>query len=175
LLGDVDPEDLAYFEKYFIKKLNTVVPSGYNLTEGGEGTHGLKYSDETKNKLREIAKNRSPEVRKRMSEAQLGKKKSQETIEKLRVGSTGKRHSAESKKKMSEKLKEAWKKRRLVTVSEETRKRCSEGQKRRIARQGGPSNLGKPHTEKTKQKMREAHKRRFSVPETSSEGTANGD
>jgi len=36
--------------------LNTMAPSGYNLTEGGEGSHGWKASDETRKKMSEAHK-----------------------------------------------------------------------------------------------------------------------
>ena len=49
-------EELNYWERHFIKYRDTMVPNGYNLTEGGEGG---KPSDETL---------------KRMSEAQTGEK-----------------------------------------------------------------------------------------------------
>lgn len=36
-----------------IRMLNTMAHSGYNLTEGGEGSHGWKASDETRKKMSE--------------------------------------------------------------------------------------------------------------------------
>lgn len=45
-------EDLNFFEKFFIKELNTLSPSGYNLTSGG---NDVTFTEEVKNKMR-IAK-----------------------------------------------------------------------------------------------------------------------
>lgn len=43
--------NLVKREIYYIKKLNTKSPNGYNLTNGGEGTFGYKHSKETKKKI----------------------------------------------------------------------------------------------------------------------------
>lgn len=51
-------EELNYWEMYYIKKMNTKRPFGYNLTNGGDGTSGFQFSEESK---------------KKMSEAKLGK------------------------------------------------------------------------------------------------------
>lgn len=59
-------EDLLLMEQEFIRLLETKVPAGYNLTDGGEGGHHLEetrakmsrsFSDETKAKL--IARNKA--------------------------------------------------------------------------------------------------------------------
>lgn len=39
-------------EKYWIKKLNTRVPNGYNLTEGGEGMSGYIMPEEHKKNIK---------------------------------------------------------------------------------------------------------------------------
>lgn len=41
-------EDINDREQYWIKFYNTLAPSGYNLTIGGEGTYGYKHTKETK-------------------------------------------------------------------------------------------------------------------------------
>lgn len=73
----------------------------------------------------------------------LGRKRSQETIEKHRKLMVGRKASNETKKKMSESLKGR-------IVSEETRRKIG------LANKGKPSSkgmLGKNHTERTKQKI----------------------
>jgi group I intron endonuclease len=49
-------EDASYYECEYIKKFNTIVPNGYNITKGGDGGGfvGKKHSDKTK----ELIKNR---------------------------------------------------------------------------------------------------------------------
>jgi len=44
-----DMDSLNYFEKYFIEHFNTVRPSGYNLTTGG---NNYTFDDSTKEKMR---------------------------------------------------------------------------------------------------------------------------
>lgn len=40
------PEQALELEKFWIKRLGTKVPAGYNLTDGGEGVSGFKHSSE---------------------------------------------------------------------------------------------------------------------------------
>lgn len=69
----VSISDLYEKERYWIQKLNTK-NTGYNKTDGGEGSHGRNISEETKQKIREKAKIRfsNPENRKKTSEATKG-------------------------------------------------------------------------------------------------------
>jgi len=64
----------------FIHSLNTMQPNGYNLTGGGEGTLGRKYSDVTRKKLRDnhqgfTGQSHSDATKRKMSEAHNGKSK----------------------------------------------------------------------------------------------------
>jgi len=68
-------EDRYFYEKEYIKKYNSIVPNGYNLTSGGEGGgfYGKKHSDETKVKIIQSSKQRyidNPELREQMSSQQ---------------------------------------------------------------------------------------------------------
>ena len=45
-------------EKYYILKYKTFGQSGYNLTIGGDGSPGYKHSEEAKNKLQVISRER---------------------------------------------------------------------------------------------------------------------
>jgi len=87
-----EAELLDYYEKKFQLAYNTIAPNGYNLVIGGNGGK------------------RSLETRKKMSEAWMGHKVSDET--KLKISNSlkgekhpnwGKKHSKETLKKMSEK------------------------------------------------------------------------
>lgn len=69
-----DENELDEKERYWIEKLNTLAPNGYNLKTGGER---VRFTEEVRNKLRK---------------ANLGKS-----------------HSAESRKAVSESMKEQWK------------------------------------------------------------------
>ena len=74
ILRECEDEELDYWEKYYIKKLNTKVPYGYNMTDGGDGKNGCPVSEETKRKISEGHKGlvRSQETRKKMSEKKKG-------------------------------------------------------------------------------------------------------
>lgn len=162
-----------------------------NLTEGGEGVIGRtgwkhsketkakmsvwqigkQFSEETKRKLREAAKNRPPmseetrgkiskagkglkrslETRKKMSEGRKGKKHSEETKRRIGLKKKGQRHSEETKRKLS--LKSKGKKR--PPFSEEWKKNMSLAMKGRI-----PWNKGVPHSKETKVKIGNANKGR---------------
>lgn len=88
ILKECDDKELDYWEKYYVKELNTKVPNGYNMTDGGEGTSGYSYP-------------RTEEWRKRNSEANKGKKRSEETKRKISEGHKGLVRSQETRKKMS--------------------------------------------------------------------------
>jgi len=62
-------EELDEMEFHYIKQYDTLFPNGYNMTLGGEGTHGWKPSNDTKKKI---------------GLKQKGRKKSIEEIEKHR-------------------------------------------------------------------------------------------
>lgn len=107
------------YEIEAIKKYNTVLPNGYNLTFGGEGG---KKSEEVKRKISESQIGRIPwnkgkkgiytnETRRKMSESHKGQKLPPRTEEHRRrlsesyKGFSGKSHTEETRRKMSESLK----------------------------------------------------------------------
>ena len=105
-------EDLLFFEQRAIRVFNSV-NVGYNVAEiAGAPMRGRKHTDETK---------------KKMSKASKGKKKSPEHAKHIGDVQRGKPLSPEHR----EKIKEAWKVRRLTPVSEETREKLSEAGKGR--------------------------------------------
>jgi group I intron endonuclease len=70
-------EEAKFLEKEFIKNFNSMVPNGYNRTEGGDTS--VKHSEESKKKISESNKNyllNNPHVR-------IGTKHSEETKKKL--------------------------------------------------------------------------------------------
>ena len=81
---------LDSLEVKYISDYNTKTPNGYNLTDGGGGCKGKKYTDEQIENMR-IAQNR-PEVR-----------------AKHREWATGRVQSEDAKKKLSDKAKERYK------------------------------------------------------------------
>ena len=99
-------------EQYYIKLYKSNDKRfGYNLTAGGDGTWGIKYTDERRQKVIESNKNRGvkPETREKIRQFNLGRHASVETKLKLseqRKGSNnsfyGKHHSDETKKKISD-------------------------------------------------------------------------
>ena len=102
-------DELNERERYWIKKLETKAPKGYNLTDGGEGTAGHIVSNETRRKMSELRKGRkfhplSEEHRKKISLANKGRKRSAEYCQKFSERQRGcKRnpHSKETRLKMS--------------------------------------------------------------------------
>ena len=45
-------EELDYYETFYIKRLKTKIPNGYNMTDGGEGVRGVEWSEEKRQKYR---------------------------------------------------------------------------------------------------------------------------
>lgn len=186
---------LDALEIKYIKKFDSF-NSGFNLTLGGEGGLGRVISEEVKEKIakaqrgkklseehihaiKEAMKNLPEESRKRIRDANLGRKASKETIEKLRKSHLGYQPSQET----IEKLKEVKKNTRpLAKTLEAARKanlgrqmpdhvkeallkanlgrKLSEEHKRKIgdAHRGEKgSNYGKHLSEETREKIRQAH------------------
>lgn len=87
-LGELDEKEI-----YWIKKLNTLAPNGYNLTSGGGGH--FKFTDEVRKKMSDawigrVLPPRSEESRKRYSEAFKGRFVSPETCKKISIAKKGK-------------------------------------------------------------------------------------
>jgi hypothetical protein len=125
--------DLDEKEKYWIAKLNSLVPFGYNSTTGGGGVSGWKAS---------------PEICAKVSAAKKGWKMPQAGKDLLRAFHTGRKLSAETRQKLSESH-------RGYIATEETRRKLS------ASLMGHPGAfLGRHHTEATKIKMSIAQKGR---------------
>ena len=108
-------EILNSLEAYYINKLKTKNPHGYNLTDGGDGTPGREQTEEFKifisgvmsGNKNWLGKKHSAETKKKMSEAQRGEKHpmfgkhhTKEAVEKIRTAQIGRKHTEESKIKI---------------------------------------------------------------------------
>ena len=104
-----DLDCAKFIEKLLIKEKNTKAPFGYNLTDGGEGTIGYVFSEESKQKMRDSAKGQERSIESNIKRSitlkgnknSLGKLRSEETRAKMSVAQTGRKHSEESRKKIS--------------------------------------------------------------------------
>lgn len=129
-------------EKFWISKEKSNLPeTGYNMTDGGEGTSGYNLSEKTKKKLRNI---------------NLGHEVSKETrnkISKNGIGMKGKSHTEEAKKKMSNSKigKDTWMKGRRHT--EKSKQKMSESQ-----RGEKNHNFGKEFSAEHRDKLSKSHK-----------------
>ena len=139
-------EDLNFYEELYITEIYETNTKGYNIRSGGEGG---SHSDETKKKISEanLGKKLTAETKKRMSEAHrgkvsLGKKHTAETCAKIRQAKLGKKHTAETCAKIG-------KVHLGKVVSDEARKNMSEAQHKRA-----------PPTTETRTKMSEAQRKR---------------
>lgn len=97
--------DLNVWEKYFIEKLNTLSPIGYNLTTGGDGGYAL--SAESREKIGLVRRGKkfgpmSEAQRKQMSESRLGPKSHFWGKRGKDTPMFGHHHTEASKLKMSE-------------------------------------------------------------------------
>ena len=122
-----DDERFKY-EKEYIKKYNSVVPNGYNITGGGEGGgfRGKKHTEQVKTDIRNKSKQKyidnpelkeqmsernkiimkNPEVREKIKNGLSNSEKWKKVIEEKRIGNYKQiKHSEEAKNKISESLK----------------------------------------------------------------------
>jgi group I intron endonuclease len=81
ILEECEKEKLCELEMFYIDKLKTKIPNGFNITDGGEGLSGFHHSDETKEKLSIMergdknpfyGKHHSEESKKKSSEKHMG-------------------------------------------------------------------------------------------------------
>jgi group I intron endonuclease len=107
-------EDADWAETLLIKELNTKVPNGYNLTDGGGGTRGYKHTEEYKKHLSDsmigekhhgFGKKRTVETRKKMSAAHTGKERTKEHGMNIGLAQRGKTISISHRQKLSTALK----------------------------------------------------------------------
>ncbi len=125
-------------EKFWINKLNTKAPYGYNLTEGGDGLFGYKHTQETKRKIgnksgwnRGLKNVYLPETIKKMSNSHLGLRKGKthndDTKLKMSKSHIGKKLSDEHRKNISKFAKgKTWEERygeEIANKMRETRKK----------------------------------------------------
>ncbi len=94
-------KDLSRQEKYWIKFFNTC-HNGYNMTNGGNGGD-LFTNNPNKEFIREKFRKKyfSINTRKKMSNAKVGKLKSEETKKRMRISKIGIKFSKEHKLKLS--------------------------------------------------------------------------
>ena len=96
-------EELNRKEEQYIAKLRTIVPSGYNLTGGGEGR---EVSEETRKKLSEAAAGVLPSEDTRSKLSRIAATKSHEVSEDVRRGISdkllGHEVSEETRRKISQ-------------------------------------------------------------------------
>jgi len=136
-------EEAKAAEVYWIERLGTNASRGghgYNLTDGGDGNHGWRPTEETRRAIGAANRGRrhTAEARRKMSVTRKGRPPC----------NAGKPASEATKKKMSSAHKGRVK-------SEEHRRKIGEGQR---GRTGGMT--GKRHSEETKMRMRETWERK---------------
>lgn len=122
ILEECVDEDLNETEKKWILELGTY-GNGYNLTQGGEGTSGFVFSEESRKKMSEKAKARgvSAEVIEKVAQSNRGRKLSTDQLAN-RIGKKRgpyKGWSDEAKLARSELMKLIWKGRKESPAHEE--------------------------------------------------------
>ena len=145
-------EQLCEREKHWIKEIKAQ-EFGYNIADGGHG--GNTYTDETKERVRELFKGRyvSPETikKRKLTRAKSPEKYKLSEERKKAIGDfhRGKTISEEHKRKLSERMKSGTVKYSEKFLYNQTKDKT-----------GLNNNMfGKKHTEETKKKMSEAHKK----------------
>jgi len=95
ILEECTTEELNEKEIYWIKELNSY-ESGFNLTLGGDGIRGHKFTEEAKQRIsKAVSALMTPEYRKILSDKNKGTKLSQETKDKMSAARKGKKLSPE--------------------------------------------------------------------------------
>lgn len=114
VVTECDVEQLDDLEILYIRQLGTVAPNGYNMTHGGDGVRGLKWSPESR-AMRSLAmkgkcvgsdapfygKTFTPETLEKMRAATTNLWKNEEYRQRQIVAHTGLKQSDETKRKRS--------------------------------------------------------------------------
>ena len=113
-------EDRYKYEMDYIKKYNTMVPNGYNLTpeREGKGFYGKKHSQETINKISQLIKNRYSENPDLKNEVSIRNK--------IIMNNEGVKEKIKNGIKNSEKWKNAVKGNKRKNQTEETKTKIKE-------------------------------------------------
>lgn len=143
-------------ECYWITQENSLSPNGYNLVGGG---NGKGISEETRKKLRDanIGKKLSENGRQALIKANTGRIQTEETKEKIRAANVGKYVSEETRKRIGDGN-------RGKVMSEEAKDKISKFNKGKKLSEEHiqsivDSKTGKPRDEETKRKVSESLKK----------------
>lgn len=125
-------EAMYFMEKVFVGQEEVDDKKCYNMKTGGIGGIGLKHSEEARKKMSEakIGKKFSDEHKQKIGDAKMGNtntlglKHSAETCKKMSDAKIGKKFSVEHKQKLSEASR--W--RKFPPLSEETKQKLSAAQ-----------------------------------------------
>ncbi len=173
LFDGLEEDELNDYEIIAIKKWNTKVPNGYNMTDGGEGGSGYVFTDEQKKSISIALKGKpkSEETKRKLSLAQTGHEITQamlEGYEKISNSNSGRVKTEEERAKLSASLKDKPKsKEHKEKISQALKGRTKGktyeemyGLEKAIALkvQRRMSILGRKHSESAKKKMSEARK-----------------
>ena len=101
ILERCEKPDLNKREKFWIQKLNSVEPNGYNLTTGGDRNWEPSESFRKKLSLASQGRKQSQETIRKRVEKNIGQRRSIATRRKMRKAQLGKSHSEASRRKMA--------------------------------------------------------------------------
>ena len=158
---DAHSEEIRLIKQFGRRDLNLGPLT--NLTDGGEGSSGYKWTQEMKDKKSEEMKDipLPVDVKEKIAKSNTGKRRSAETRKRLSESHTGKTQSAESNKKRSDKLKGR-------SISSEQKKNLSENRKGKNNPMFGKESpfKGRVHSDDSKNKIKEARAKQTISDET---------
>jgi group I intron endonuclease len=148
--------DLDSAERRLIAELGTMVPAGYNLRAGGNGSGALHPDTRARMSAARMGKPMSAAARLALSTCRIGTKATAETRAKLSAAHTGRRLPESQRQKIRSAMKSR-------VFSPEHRRRISEAKRQpthETREKLRRANLGKTASEETRAKLRAAWVRR---------------
>lgn len=142
----ISKDDIGSVEQQMINEYNTHFATGYgyNMTLGGEGTHGRIVTEE---------------MRRKMSESKIGRKRSEWEIQRIREGRrqhTQPNHTTPHSEETKQRLREVNLGKQL---SDETKAKMSASRKGKpISPEAKAKRIGRRMSEETKQKISQARR-----------------
>jgi len=159
--------DLNRWEEYYIDKFDTLMPNGYNMTEGGDGVRGQRFSKKTLalRSMQMLAYYQSEAGRARiLRTTELTHARHADPKEHARLkSSVGWKHAKAARRKIAEAAKAQWddpSRRAVIVASLQNRKPLSTAVRARIAN----ALIGKVHSAETKAKMAKTQQTRYADP-----------
>lgn len=162
ILERCEKSELNRREKFWIQKLKSVEPNGYNLTTGGDRRYEFTASVLEKMRKASLGRVQSPETIRKRVEKNIGQRRTLATRLKMRKAQLGKKASEATRKKMARISKNIHRHPKMLKWNRE--RMLKQWRNREYRRRQKKAHMGFRPSESTRQKMSRRLKKRWKDP-----------